>query len=524
VPLRCRAVPVWPVLTSLAVLAALALAPPASASPSMLSVIQDDNQLIYGSGQQRESALASAVGVGADSVRVTVLWKAVAHTRRRIRRANDPAAYPPGQWDRYDDLVRSATSRGLRVYLNVTAPGPSWAHARTRSRKNRGTWKPNASQYGRFFTAVARRYSGIYKDENQGNGVLPRVSWWSFQNEPNQGGWITPQSARYRGVRGAVPTSPHIFRRLVIAGAKALLRTGHQNDVVLFGELAPIGVPPSRERRPLRPALFIREMFCLNNRLRRFGGAQRRARGCANVKGLRVLKRFPNLGFGHHPYTRRLRPTQRFKGRDSISIANISALPALLDRIARRTRLINPGLPIYLTEFGYETNPPDVLHGISPQIAAEYENQGDYLAYRHPRVFSQTHFQLLDVPPQTQFKVNSDGYWRTYQSGLLFQNGQPKLVAFAWTMPLWIEPKAGRTFTVWGGLRFTPNGQPQQVQLQFRQPGGGYFNSGDPINVTNQYGWYETTRDIPPGTTIWRAVWFGPEEGQMVTSREVEVR
>jgi hypothetical protein len=517
VTLRCLPVLSRPLLGTAVLLGLLALAPAASASSSMLSVIQDDNQFVYGTAGQRESALTGARNVGTDAVRVTVLWETVAsHTGSRIDNASSPASYPPQQWDRFDDLVRSATARGLRVYMNVTAPGPRWAHGRTRSRDNRRTWKPDPSEYGKFVTAVARRYSGGYSDENAGGGPLPRVSWWSFQNEPNQGGWITPQAQR------GVPMSPHVFRGLVISGANALLRSGHQRDIVLFGETAPIGVKPSSERRPLRPALFIREMFCLNNSGRPYRGSRARQRGCGNVRKLRVLRRFPNLGYAHHPYTRRLRPTKRFAGRDSISMANISALPALLDRVARRRRAFRTGLPVYLTEFGYETNPPDTLHGIPLLRASEYENLGDYLAYRQRRVLSQTHFQLLDVPPQAQFPVGSKGYWRTYQSGLLFRDGSPKPVAGAWAMPLVIQPRSGRTFSVWGGLRLAPNGQPQLVQLQSRTRGGTYANAGAPIVVTNPFGWYETTINVPAGTTLWRAVWVGA--AQIATSREVEVR
>jgi hypothetical protein len=310
--------------------------------------------------------------------------------------------------------------------------------------------------------------------------------------------------------------APHVYRGLLIAGAQALARSGRTQDTVLFADLAPTGSRPSGPGRHLRPALFLRELFCLDGRYRRYRGDSARERGCGNLSRLRVLRRFPNLGVALHPYTRRLPPTRPFKGADSISIANIGALPTLLDRLARRTRLIRPGLPVYLTEFGYETNPPDTLHGIPILVAAEYENLGDYLAYREPRVVSQTHFQLADVPPQSQFPVGSRGYWRTFQSGLVFANGAPKLVAQAWSMPFVAVPVSGRTFRLWGQVRPAPNGQPQQVQLQSRVPGGEYQDFGLPL-TTSPMGFFDVEREVPAGTIL-RAVWG------LSTSRQVQVR
>ena len=38
------------------------------------------------------------------------------------------------------------------------------------------TGRPNVTRFKRFVEALGRRYSGTYADENQGGGVLPRVS------------------------------------------------------------------------------------------------------------------------------------------------------------------------------------------------------------------------------------------------------------------------------------------------------------------------------------------------------------
>jgi Cellulase (glycosyl hydrolase family 5) len=490
----------------------------ASAAKFELSVMQDDNQLIYAGPSNRTVALNRMKAMGVDVIRVSVLWSAVA-PKKKLRNGADPKAYPRANWDRYDDLVRAAQGYGIRVYFDITPPGPRWTQATASDPTNQATWKPNAAQFGRFVQAVAKRYSGSYRDENEDKSVLPRVDWWGIGNEPNQGGWLMPQARKIGG--RVVPTSPALYRSLVIAGANALIRTGHAGDTVDFGETAPLGVAPQSERRPLRPALFLRELFCLDSHLHGYRGSAARARGCGSVKKLAVLKRFPKLMYAHHPYTKKTSPLKRDKSRDAITIANLSALPALLDKIARKTHLIKAGLPIALTEFGYETNPPDKFNGISLAQQAEWDNLGDFAAYNNPRVLADTQFLLFDVPPRTEFPKNTKPYWFTYQSGLFYANGQPKPSAPAYMLPFVAEPAGGGNYLFWGQVRFTANGADQTVYLQ-RKQGSDWVNDGDPIPVTNAVGFWELTRPAQKGAT-YREVWVAPDGSGYLPSREIKL-
>src|SRR3954469_14615860 len=90
----------------------------------------------------------------------------------------------------------------------------------------------------------------------------------------------------------------------------------------------------------------------------------------------------------HHPYTKKTSPLKKDKSPDAITIANLNALPVLLDKIAKKTKLIPSGLPVVLTEFGWETNPPDRFNGISLATQATWDNLGDYAAYRNDRVMA----------------------------------------------------------------------------------------------------------------------------------------
>lgn len=508
-----------PLLALTIVLATLAAtASQAQAAKFMFSVMQDDNYLIYSTQHNREYALGKMKAMGVDAVRVSVLWDAVA-PRRKIRNGADPKAYRAANWDKYDDLVRTAARYGVSVYFDVTPPGPRWTQYKAGDPANQRAWKPRIREWGRFVQAVGKRFTGSYNDENQGRALIPRVSWWGVGNEPNQGGWLMPQSRKIGGK--LVPQSPHIYRDLLVAGVAALIRTGHGFDTINIGETAPLGVPPESERRPLRPALFLREMFCLDSRLRKFRGSAARARNCGTVSKLSILEKVPRLTFAHHPYTKKTSPLRRDKSRDAITIANLSTLPALLDRIARKTKLIPEGLPIVLTEFGWETNPPDTFNGISLANQAEWNNLGDYAAYRNDRVFANTQFQLLDVVPRKEFPRNTKAYWFTYQSGLLFANGRAKPSAVAYMLPFVAKRAGGSNYLFWGQVRFTPNGANQTVYLQ-RKQGSTWVNEGAPVPVTNSVGFWEVTRPGQKGQT-YRALWSSPDGTQFLASRELKL-
>jgi hypothetical protein len=504
------------IASALALTMLVAMAAQAHAAAFELSVMQDDNYLIYSNAQSRATALNRMKLMGVDAVRVSVLWDAVA-PRKKLRNGANPKSYRAANWDKYDDLVRAAQQFGLRVYFDVTFPGPRWTQEKANDPANQRTWKPKTREFGRFFQAVAKRFSGSYHDENEGKGVLPRVDWWGIGNEPNQGGWLMPQTRRIGG--HLVPQSPAIYRDLLVAGAQALIKTGHTNDTINFGETAPLGVAPQSERRPLRPALFLRELFCLDSRYRPYRGTAAKARHCSSVKKLSILKKLPKLVYAHHPYTKKTSPLKKDKSRDAITIANLSALPTALDKIAKRTKLIPSGLGVVLTEFGWETNPPDKLNGISLANQAEWNNLGDYAAFQNPRVFANTQFLLFDVPPQRQYPKDSRAYWFTYQSGLFYSNGQRKPSATAYMLPFVIK-RSGGSYLFWGQVRFTPNGADQVVQLQ-RKQGNDWVNDGDPIQVTNAVGFWQLNRPAQQGAT-YRVAYTAPDASFMLTSREAK--
>src|SRR3954451_11971825 len=430
-------------------LAALSLIAPAAAqaNENQLSIMQDDDALVYGGDAKRDATLARMKTLGVDAVRVTVLWKNVgsqvtaAQARRRDLR--NPRSYGVRIWNQYDNLVRSATNLGIGVYFSVTGPAPKWAHAagpRHERSVVRDAWRPNATKFGWFVRALGKRHSGSYRDEDTGRSILPRVSFWGLWNEPNQAGWLAPQWQFSRKLRRNIPASPIMYRRLFYAGRRSLDATGHGGDLILLGETAPLGSSAQGRRSPLRPQKFLRELLCLTASGRRLTGRGASARGCSDFEKFGPLRA---NAYGHHPYTKDLPPTKPDRSRDSITMANIDDLPKLLDRYARSKR-IPANMMVALTEFGYETNPPDRFSGQTLAHQAEYLNLGDYEAFVNPRIISQTQFTLDDYAPVKGARAGTKPYWFTYQSGLYFQNGQPKPSAAGYALPFLAAPTQGQ--------------------------------------------------------------------------------
>ena len=509
----------------------LALAPAsANAASYLISTMMDDDQLLYRGDATRDATLKRMQALGVDYVRVSVLWEVVAERARkgkaRKRKFNgaNPRTYPKTNWDRYDRLVRAANALKIGVYMNVTGPGPKWAHSRAPKGEARGTkraWKPKAKAYGKFVKAVAKRYDGSYKDENDHRTILPRVQFWSLWNEPNQAGWLTPQW------EGGVPMAPVIYRDLWYYGRKAFKDTGHDQDVILLGETAPIGDRDLERdaRGHIHPKVFIREMYCIRPDGTRYTGADAEKRKCSRLN--RLGGGYNAFAFAHHPYTKTLAPTQRDEDPDSLTMANIGELTPLLKQVQAASGLTGPTYSI-MTEYGYETDPPDIHQGIPPAKQAEYINLGEYIAYKDPHIIGQAQFLLRDTPPRKGERKNTREYWFTYQSGLFNINGSPKPSATAYTMPLLLTEKgtddAGNpSVSFWGGVRFLPFGVESSVFMQFRPLGGAQFETvGEPATV-GITGYFETEiAQQAPGT--WRAVWINSATGGATYSREVEVR
>ncbi len=527
------------------------LAPAAHASPQQTSIMMDDDLLLYRGDDVAARALAQMKKLGVDTVRVTVLWSVVAENarlsaadikrlklkgkfksaaRRQARqfKGKDPGTYPERNWDRYDNLVRSAANNGIRVYFNLTGPGPSWAHEKApkKFRSLRKTWKPKLGAFKEFSQAVGRRYDGTYKDENGEKDTIPRVSFWSLWNEPNQAGWLSPQWERING--RMVAASPARYRKLHQFGYKGLRASGHNTnrDIILMGETAPLGSSRKTEKSPMRPARFLRELGCLGSNGRTYKGKSAKIRDCNDFERRGSLKA---NGYAHHPYTKNLPPRVRDKHSDSLTMANINELGTLLDRVSAKTRGgIPTDLKLFMTEFGYETKPPDPFSGVSLLDQAKFNTIGEYQAFQNPRILSQAQFLLRDVPPLRKHTKNTKAYWFTYQSGLFHLSGTEKPAASAYALPfLAFDSKqtdpatGGAVFGIWGQLRLLANDVAANATIQWRPKDATspWRAVGEPIPI-NPMGYFQATVVAPgPPPYEWRSAIVLPDGTVAAASR-----
>lgn len=425
----------------LAGLAAVALtAPaPAQASTSQESIFQDS--VLTGWDQaRRDRMLDELQALGVDTVRANVVWGQLAPNARSATKptnfdASNSFTYPAPNWTPYDALMRGARARGINVLITATGPSPAWASECKGSWRTRRLCRPKPAEFGAFVTALGRRYRDVRQ--------------WSIWNEPNQGGWLTPQYRKTR--RGVIPEAPHRYRRLVQAATRALQETGHGADRILLGETAPIGRKTGPlSKRHMYPVVFWRELSCLSSRGRRLTGRAARVRGCGKPQRLAVT------GAAHHPYTKSAgRPPTDRGGSLDMPLASIRRLGTWLDRGARAGWLPRRGLPIYSTEFGLQTNPPDRYSGVSLGRQAAYLNRAEYMSWRYGRLQSYSQYLMSD---DARTRTN-DGF----QTGLRFRSGRAKPSYAAYRLPIWAF-KRGTAKYVWGMVRPARDGQTATVQ------------------------------------------------------------
>ena len=115
---------------------------------------------------------------------------------------------------------------------------------------------------------------------------------------------------------------------------------------------------------------------------------------------------------------------------------------ATLDRLERLVARDFPRARIWLTEYGYQSNPPDRILGVTPSLQARYVGEGAYAAYRAPRVDLLIQFLYRDEPTLSRF-----------QSGLVTLRNTPKPALAAFELPLAETSRSATTTSLWGQLR-----------------------------------------------------------------------
>ncbi len=350
----------------LAVAAGIAAAP-AGAARSMLLGIYDESQVLT----QPDETFPLLQELRTQAIRVALRWGGPIGVARNGRpaAATDPAD-PAYDWAIYDSTVRRAAAAKIKVVFSfIDTPG--WANGGRQV--NRAPTK--AADLRNFAYAAARRYSGTYTPPGE-TEPLPAVRHWLAWNEPSNPLFLWPQYVK-KGTgkkRRWVAQSPIDYAKICTAVFTGVHLTTLAGEKVACGATAPRGNnSPTSSRPSIGPIPFLKAV-------RKAG-----------------LKRFD--AWAHHPYPSSPRETPTSKPKTNRGKRGLIAPPVILgninDLVKEVTRLYGRKR-IWLTEYGYQTSPPDRRFGVSYAKQASYLRQAVRIARKHPRIDMMLWFLLRD--------------------------------------------------------------------------------------------------------------------------------
>jgi hypothetical protein len=289
-------------------------------------------------------------------VRITIDWSAVA--KKRPATPSDPTD-PAYDWSAVDAVVSEAAKNKIRVLAAIYGT-PRWAGPA----KNR---LPRRITDLRLFAfAAATRYSGVFElTEGDQTRMLPSIRSWLAWNEPNNPVFLKPQWKMVK--RTWRPQSAFDYAKICTAIYSGVHSTGLSNQKVACGATGPRGNDaPRSSRASTSPLVFLQW-------LRRAG-----------------LRRFD--AYAHHPYygSRLEKPTTVPKSKKAVTLGNISVLIKQLNRSYGRSKRL------WITEYGYQTRPPDRLFGVPYALQARYVHQAVALAKKTRRIDMFVWFLIRD--------------------------------------------------------------------------------------------------------------------------------
>ncbi len=154
--------------------------------------------------------------------------------------------------------------------------------------------------------------------------------------------------------------------------------------------------------------------------------------------------------YAHNPYPLEPGETPLAGGCERCATITMATLPKLITDVRRA---FGAHTRIWLSEYGYQTNPPDPFLGVSKAKQAKYLDEAALRAYLAPRVDMLIQYLVQDEPDLSG-----------WQSGLLTAAGVPKPSYAAFALPLAIERRSPAKVTLWGQIR--PGGGRQDYMLE----------------------------------------------------------
>jgi hypothetical protein len=365
--------------------AALVVAPEAGASRFIQNGIYDDAQILYGDPDKVFPTLRS---LNTQIIRVTLFWggpSGVASTRPA--KPTNPAD-PAYNWATYDRTVQYAAAYGMKVMFTVLST-PAWANGGAAP----NVAPRNANDLKLFVRAAARRYDGTYVTPD--GRALPAARYWVAWNEPSNPLFLTPQWKQV-GSRWVVQSARDYARicNAVVAGVRAIKKN---RGKVACGVTAPRGNNNPNSARPsVSPLVFLAAMKA------------------AGAKGFDAYAHHPYYGAPSETPSTPPPPGARGQAATAVTLGNLPVLE-------RAVRAAYGNVRIWLTEYGYQTNPPDPTFGVSYAKQAAYLKQAYAIVKADPRIDFFLWFLVQDEP-----------VIEGWQSGLKTANGlnKPSFAAF----------------------------------------------------------------------------------------------
>ncbi|MGH3002499.1 MAG: hypothetical protein ACRDM1_07570 [Gaiellaceae bacterium] len=283
-----------------------------------------------------------------------------------------------------------------------------WGSPRWANGDRAPNWAPTSKW---TFAGFARRAAERY----------PFVHMWGIWNEPNQRRWLRPTSAK-------------VYVQKLLNPAYVAIHNATRNVQVAGGVTAPRGSTGG-----VSPVDWIADM----------------ARAHARLDA-----------YAHNPYPLRPKETPTSGGCDHCMTITMATLDRLLTDVRRA---FGTHTRIWLTEYGYQTNPPDRLLGVSYATQARYLSEAALRAYEAPRVDVLIHYLVRDEPDPAR-----------WQSGLLTVRDATKPAYQAFRFPLAERSRRGLRTVLWGQIR--PGRRGTYRLQQFR--GGRWQSVGGDYRTT----------------------------------------
>jgi len=361
------------VFAATALVTALLVVPSVGAAPHMLVGILDETNTLYGNPDRTFPILKQ---LRVQVLRVNLYWGGkFAVAKRRPTDGTDPAD-PAYDWSLYDRLAQYAAQYNVKLLFTIWGT-PGWANGH----KTPNYAPTNFRNLQDFAYAAATRYSGDFIGDD--GRTLPAVKLWTAWNEPNEPFELAPQYKRVAGrwvIQSAID-----YAKICNAVYTGIHSTMNAGEKVACGVTSPRGNNnPSGGRSTIDPLSFLRA--CKSAGLKRFDA------------------------WAHHPYYGQPNetPTTLPPGGRAVTLGNINVLITELTRLYGSKR-------VWITEYGYQTNPPDRTFGVSWTKQAQYLTQAFAVARKNPRIDMMLWFLLKDEPVLSG-----------WQSGLMTSGGRKK--------------------------------------------------------------------------------------------------